>query len=160
LSPATREARRLLRAATGGNVAPGERLPPPVGDWLDGGAGAPLLLHRGQPLTVRLIRGTGGRPSVLFLEQGVRNIGAGSLRDLGLTSRQAEVLHHLVRGHGSDEIASALGISPRTVHKHVEHVFARLGVRSRLEAVATVWAAVGVDGDPPAQAAAGGASVG
>jgi DNA-binding CsgD family transcriptional regulator len=145
---ATAEARRLLQLATGTAAAAGDRLPEPLGDWLGDGARSPLLLHRGFPLAVRHVDGTGGRPSVLFLEQGLRRIGAGALRDLGLTPRQAEVLHHIVRGRGNDEIAAALEISPRTVHKHVEHVFARLGVRSRLEAVATVWAAVGVDGVP------------
>mgnify|MGYP000442147747 FL=1 len=143
---ATRAARRLLRAA-GDDVAPGDRLPARIGAWLDGGASVPLLLHRGQPLAVRHVRGTGDRPSVLFLAARFRPVGARAPGGLGLTARQAEVLDHLVQGRGSDEIASALGISPRTVHKHVEHVFARLGVRSRLEAVATVWAAVGAARD-------------
>jgi DNA-binding CsgD family transcriptional regulator len=35
-------------------------------------------------------------------------------------------------------------IAPRTVEKHLHHVYAKLGVRSLSQAAATAWAAVGV----------------
>jgi HD-GYP domain-containing protein (c-di-GMP phosphodiesterase class II) len=56
----------------------------------------------------------------------------------GLTRRELEVLLALVLGHSNQAIADDLGISPKTVGHHVEHVYQKAGVRSR--AAATVWA--------------------
>jgi len=142
---ASEPARRLLRGATGATVSDGGQLPPQVTAWMRDGADVPLVLGASRPLAIRLLPGTADAPDVLLLEPGMRAVGAGVLRGLGLTAREAEVLHLIVRGRANDEIARDLAISPRTVHKHVEHVFAKLGVGSRVEAVATVWAAVGVD---------------
>jgi len=47
-----------------------------------------------------------------------------------------EVLHLLALGLMDREIAEALGISDKTVHKHVENIRAKLGVRTRAAAVA------------------------
>jgi DNA-binding CsgD family transcriptional regulator len=52
-----------------------------------------------------------------------------------LTAREAEVLVWAVRGHTRDAIADRLGMSPRTVAKHLERAYEELGVRSRAEAV-------------------------
>ena len=56
----------------------------------------------------------------------------------GLTERELEVLRVLVRGESNQEIADGLGISARTVGHHIQHVYQKVGVRSR--AAATVWA--------------------
>ncbi len=56
----------------------------------------------------------------------------------GLTSRELEVLLVLVRGESNQRIAEHLGISAKTVGHHVQHVYEKVGVRSR--AAATVWA--------------------
>jgi DNA-binding NarL/FixJ family response regulator len=53
-----------------------------------------------------------------------------------LTDREREVLSHLAKGMRNDEIAGALFISPQTVQTHVRNVLAKLGVHSKLEAVA------------------------
>jgi DNA-binding NarL/FixJ family response regulator len=57
--------------------------------------------------------------------------------DPGLSSlspREREVLHRLADGLTDREIASALGLSPRTVESHVSSVLHKLGVRNRAEA--------------------------
>ena len=51
-----------------------------------------------------------------------------------LTEREEEVLHWLSAGKRDNEIAAILGISPRTVHKHVEHILLKLGVETRTAA--------------------------
>lgn len=51
----------------------------------------------------------------------------------GLTAREAEVLVWAVRGHAREAIADRLGLSPRTVAKHLERAYEELGVRSRAE---------------------------
>jgi DNA-binding CsgD family transcriptional regulator len=54
----------------------------------------------------------------------------------GLTDRQAEIYGLLRGGASTDQIAAVLSLSRETVRNHVRHVVERLGVRSRLEAVA------------------------
>lgn len=51
-----------------------------------------------------------------------------ALDQLGLTPREAEVLHGLARGEDLGTVAAELEVSPRTVAKHVQHIHAKLGV--------------------------------
>ena len=57
-----------------------------------------------------------------------------------LTAREGEVMHWLSRGKTDAEIAALLSISPRTVHKHLEHIYVKLGVETRTAAVMRVRA--------------------
>jgi DNA-binding CsgD family transcriptional regulator len=57
------------------------------------------------------------------------------LRSLGLTQREIEVLHWVAQGKSNPEIGTILGISPRTVQKHLERVYRRLGVENRHAAI-------------------------
>ncbi len=59
-----------------------------------------------------------------------------TFRKLGLTRREADVLLWIVRGQSNAEIGASLRISPRTVKKHLEHVYRKLGVKTRLAAAA------------------------
>ncbi|HUA96668.1 MAG TPA: HD domain-containing phosphohydrolase, partial [Acidimicrobiales bacterium] len=52
----------------------------------------------------------------------------------GLTSRESEVLCLLAQGEPNKAIARHLGISPKTVGNHVEHIYTKLGVSSRAAA--------------------------
>lgn len=56
--------------------------------------------------------------------------------DFKLTRRERQVLALLVSGVSGDTIAERLCISPRTVRNHVTNLLGKLGVHSRLEAVA------------------------
>jgi DNA-binding CsgD family transcriptional regulator len=58
--------------------------------------------------------------------------------DFGLSRREAEVLALLSRGLRNDEIAATLFLASGTVEKHLEHVYAKLGVSSRVLAAARV----------------------
>lgn len=53
-----------------------------------------------------------------------------------LTAREAEVLYWVVKGKINRDIADILGASPATVKKHLERVFAKLGVETRTSAAA------------------------
>ena len=59
---------------------------------------------------------------------------------LELTPREVEILQLLPSGLSDTEIASRLGISPRTVSKHIEHILEKLAVSSRT-AAAVAWVA-------------------
>jgi DNA-binding CsgD family transcriptional regulator len=49
------------------------------------------------------------------------------------------VLRILATGRSNDQIARLLGISRRTVQKHLERIYARLGVENRTAAVGRLW---------------------
>jgi DNA-binding CsgD family transcriptional regulator len=55
-----------------------------------------------------------------------------------VSPREADVLDLLCRGLTDRQIATRLGISPRTVDKHLEHAYVKLGVRCRVQA-ASRW---------------------
>ncbi|MNS57370.1 CsgBAC operon transcriptional regulatory protein [compost metagenome] len=55
-----------------------------------------------------------------------------------LTQREAEVMHWLLLGKTNKDIAEILELSPRTVNKHLEHVFEKLCVENRTAAVAHI----------------------
>jgi DNA-binding response OmpR family regulator len=57
-------------------------------------------------------------------------------RELGLTAREGEVLSWLSKGKTNRDIAQILGLSPRTVDKHLEQIYAKLGVENRTAAAA------------------------
>lgn len=62
---------------------------------------------------------------------------------LGLTAREAQVLAWVTEGKSNHMISVILGISPRTVQKHLEHTFRKLGVECRTaaatQALSIVW---------------------
>jgi DNA-binding CsgD family transcriptional regulator len=76
-----------------------------------------------------------------------------SLVALGLTNRQADVLRLLATGASERDIAERLGISHRTVQKHLERCYRCLGVTNRSRAAAVAWATIDSDdsSEPPAQ---------
>ncbi|TMK41349.1 MAG: response regulator transcription factor [Actinobacteria bacterium] len=63
-----------------------------------------------------------------------------------LTPRERDVLVLLAEGRTNKEVAAALFISDKTASAHVSHILAKLGVRSRVGAVAVAHQ-VGMAGD-------------
>jgi DNA-binding response OmpR family regulator len=57
-------------------------------------------------------------------------------RKLQLTQRESEVLMWIARGKSNRDIAEILDLSPRTVNKHLEQIYAKLGVENRASAAA------------------------
>jgi DNA-binding CsgD family transcriptional regulator len=62
-----------------------------------------------------------------------------------LTPRQTRILQLVAAGSSDRDVARTLGLSVRTVHTHLQHIYRALGVRSRTEALAHVRA-LSVDG--------------
>lgn len=62
-------------------------------------------------------------------------------RRYALTQREMEVLSWVGKGKTNRDVADILGISPRTVNKHLENVFEKLGVETRA-AAAAIWTGV------------------
>ena len=61
--------------------------------------------------------------------------------ELGLTTREGEVLAWLSKGKTNRDIAQILGLSPRTVDKHLEQIYSKLGVENRTAAAAIATSA-------------------
>ena len=72
---------------------------------------------------------------LLNLEQ-TGSAAAERLRQIALTPRETEVLSWVAKGKTNRDIADILGMSHRTVNKHLEHVFEKLGVETRSAAAA------------------------
>jgi two-component system nitrate/nitrite response regulator NarL len=64
-----------------------------------------------------------------------RNDGSASLSQF-LTEREREVLERLVRGESGKQLARQMGIAYSTARTHIQNILVKLGVHSRLEAVA------------------------
>ncbi len=71
---------------------------------------------------------------ILHLEEKIAVTPALLLR-LGLTAREAEVLFWIAQGKSNPDIATILTLGVRTVHKHVEHIFKKLGCETRAAAL-------------------------
>ncbi|TBW33005.1 response regulator transcription factor [Siculibacillus lacustris] len=63
-------------------------------------------------------------------------------RRYALTGREAEVLLWIARGKANRDIGEILGLSPRTVNKHLEQVYAKLGVENRASAAVMALKAI------------------
>jgi DNA-binding NarL/FixJ family response regulator len=66
------------------------------------------------------------------------------LQKLGLTPRQVEVMHMIIKGKELTAIAHELGCTEATVRKHVENLYRRLGVQTRTAAIAQVLDTIGI----------------
>ena len=117
-----------------------ERLPATISDWLNSNstAGARESLRWnstvGQIQIRALPTSSPDRRLLVLSRENTRPAAAAPLS--GLSRRQQEVAHWIREGKTNQEIAAILGISPRTVQKHVEHIFEKLGVETRV-AIAT-----------------------
>ena len=68
--------------------------------------------------------------------QSFKKAGPSSRESENLSPRELEVLTHLAKGYLYKEVADMLNVSYATVHTHIEHIYAKLRVRSRAQAVA------------------------
>jgi DNA-binding NarL/FixJ family response regulator len=81
----------------------------------------------GSPMTSHIAR---------KLVQSFQRPSPGGTKDELLSSRESEVLELLAKGYLYKEIADKLGLTYATVHTHIRHIYEKLHVRSRTEAVA------------------------
>jgi DNA-binding NarL/FixJ family response regulator len=68
--------------------------------------------------------------------QSFKRVGAGADETKQLSPRERDVLDYLVKGYSYKEAADQMGISYSTVHTHIEHIYQKLHVQSRAQAVA------------------------
>ena len=88
-------------------------------------------------LTARRLGGVGLGEVMWLLSLGANDAQPPSrLSTASLTPRETEVLSWIAKGKTNRDVGEILGMSPRTVNKHLEHVFEKLGVETRAAAAA------------------------
>ncbi len=109
-----------------------------VSKWLSdpSGVNSPLSIVKGKlPLTVKLLGKLSSDQFLLKVESaGVTDPVSELENHLPLTHREAEVLLWISRGKANNEIAIILGTSPKTINKHTDSIYKKLGVENRTSA--------------------------
>ena len=113
-------------------------LPIYIAPWLEAGAKEPLLIEDlSEPLLVKTMDKELAEERLLVIEPANKPKEEDLLREkFELTPRESEVLTWISRGKTNQEIAIILDFSPRTVNKHLEQIFRKLGVENRTTAAA------------------------
>ncbi|MBI2877365.1 MAG: hypothetical protein HYY20_10830 [Candidatus Tectomicrobia bacterium] len=135
---------------------PADRLPEALWQWArdqqalgvpgDSGLppGASLIVEReGKRLIVRLIAKPSHDQTFLRLEEKQAVLSAASLKSLGLSQREAEVLFWVAQGKTNPQVAIILHMCPNTVKKHLERIYKRLNVENRTAAISQVMETLG-----------------
>jgi hypothetical protein len=100
------------------------------------GMAAAGSVRSGRLVARNLGQGSLGETMLLLNLTPQNELASQRLRDIALTPRETEVLSWLAKGKTNRDIADILGMSPRTVNKHLEHIFEKLGVETRSAATA------------------------
>ncbi|HEY8491486.1 MAG TPA: helix-turn-helix transcriptional regulator [Dehalococcoidia bacterium] len=104
---------------------------------------ARIRLRNGRWLTahaLRLAGRTDGQIAVVLEPAQPGDLAPLALEAYGLTARESQVVGLVMQGRSTAEIAEALVVSPLTVQQHLKSVFEKVGVRSRRELVARIFA--------------------
>lgn len=142
--------RWLAYAGLDAAVRSGERLPEPLDRWLRARVEPCWAMFDASPLTIstpahtlRLHLLQGEDALTLMIERAEAPAPPPLADRGGLTRREREILHWLGAAKSNVEIGAILGISPRTVQKHLERIFRKLGVENRTAAVMRALRTVG-----------------
>ena len=142
---ATPQAQKLLSAAFAADADDQFVLPAWIPHWLEqsqgGTAGskiaAPAALPGLEHVRLQYMGKLGANEFLLRLAKDAgSDTPAEFSSELGLTTREGEVLSWLTKGKTNRDIAQILGLSPRTVDKHLEQIYSKLGVENRTAAAA------------------------
>ena len=139
---ATPQAQKLLTDSLGAVGAEELVLPEQLQQWLDAaqkktGAKATVSFPAHPELQLHYMGKAGGNEFLLRLAKDTSaNLPPEFTSEFGLTTREGEVLSWLSKGKTNRDIAQILGLSPRTVDKHLEQIYAKLGVENRTAAAA------------------------
>lgn len=140
----TRQAAKLAGLGTG------DTLPAPIAAWLaeriahESASETRMLDLADRVVEIALLGQIGAGEFLLRVTQQDVEADLARLRaHSALTPREAEVLFWLARGKSNRDIGAILTVSPRTVDKHLEQIYVKLGVENRASAVAVAMRALG-----------------
>jgi DNA-binding CsgD family transcriptional regulator len=105
----------------------------------------PLIVEKNaRQLTVQFIPDHFRDEHLLLLNEKQRDSSWNSLGACSLTPRESEVLAWVAKGKTNAEVGTILRMSGRTVQKHLEHIYAKLGVGSRTTATVRALRMLGI----------------
>jgi DNA-binding NarL/FixJ family response regulator len=140
---ATPQAQKLLADSLSGADSDDLVLSEPLLQWLEqaqkgkGGKAQAASFPDHPELKLHYVGNAGPNEFLLRLAKDTgADLPAEFSTELGLTTREGEVLSWLSKGKTNRDIAQILGLSPRTVDKHLEQIYAKLGVENRTAAAA------------------------
>lgn len=148
----------LARKLLGEYFGPDDDIaPPPVRAWIaesrkarrEGRDFPPLAINQGARRLIFTLHERAGEDEWLLAlrEESDTAVIEALQAAFRLTTREAEVLYWVIKGKTSPDIGEILGSSPRTVNKHLEHVFAKLGVENRTAAASVAMARIRMGGE-------------
>jgi DNA-binding response OmpR family regulator/DNA-binding CsgD family transcriptional regulator len=151
----TPQTAKLLGLAFGDFHGEGDMLPPKIQEWLqkralsDIKSADSMIVLESDTGSLKLQFSYVGQvaPEEILLrlvEGDIENENLVLKRKLQLTQRESEVLMWIARGKSNRDIGEILSLSPRTVNKHLEQVYAKLGVENRAAAAALAVRMLGV----------------
>jgi DNA-binding CsgD family transcriptional regulator len=130
-----------------GSTGSGDSLPGVISDWVASvteiresrlAESPPFIFQIGNSqLRVEALNGKGSETLSLLLTERI-DLPPAILQKFGLTNRESEILYWVAQGKNDDVIATLCSISVRTVNKHLERVYRKLGVESRLAAITLI----------------------
>ena len=141
----------MVASALGVDSGEGSTLPDPTAAWLRtirANLQRDVLLEQSLPTLTLNGRGStwvircaaydaSGNATLLLRSQSAESA-ANRVNFSTLTRRENEVLGWIAQGKSNPDIALILGLSVRTIYKHVENLFAKLGVENRAAAMLRV----------------------
>jgi DNA-binding NarL/FixJ family response regulator len=140
---ATPQAQKLLSDSLGATSNDDFTLPAALRQWLEhvqgikGGSKSTASFPDHPELRLHYMGNDGPNEYLLRLSKDAGGaLPAEFSSELGLTTREGEVLSWLSKGKTNRDIAQILGLSPRTIDKHLEQIYAKLGVENRTAAAA------------------------
>ena len=144
---------QLLSQYFPGSSLLGDQLPETLQSWVkeqihqrQNLLSQPLRIEQSDKrLTIRLLGSMATGCFTLALEEtNQQKFSVESLRLIGLTQRQSEVLFWVAKGKSTAAIAETLVLSKRTIEKHLENASEKLGVNDRTDAVTTALQRLGI----------------
>ena len=138
----TPQATRLINAATGSDDGL-DILSARIAEWMGARSGNDKTLDPGfdfetvggTTLSLSLLGSIGADEHLFRLASQSRQNDSEALREhFALTARESDVLVWIAKGKSNRDIGEILGLSARTVNKHLEQIYVKLGVENRASA--------------------------
>ncbi len=137
----TPQASRLINEVLGFDEFSSFNLPPELSEWLAKPSQNAIATTRMQindrSLEFAYVGKVSEREIIFRISLDDQNSEKKKLRNkFGLTDREADVLFWISAGKANKDIAKILGLSPRTVNKYLDYIYAKMGVENRATAAA------------------------